>query len=122
MYVTILAGEPEITYEDKYDETMVFKAGGTIMIPVTVTGFPTPTTKWFQDEQELSVTDKVSIETVDNRNTLTIKAVSASNAGTYKITAENKVGSDSAEFVIKIRGKLGHEITSQRTTSIFSRI
>lgn len=87
---------------------MVFKAGSTITIPVTVTGHPTPTTKWYHDEQEISTSDKVTMETVDSRHTLTVKSVSASAAGTYKIVAENKVGSDSAEFVIKVKGTVKH--------------
>ena len=103
-YLPCSTGEPEIIYEDKYDETMVLKAGATIMLPVTVTGFPTPTSKWFHGDMEMFVSDKVTMEVVDNRITLTVKGVSSSNAGTYKIVAENKVGSDSAEFVIKIKG------------------
>jgi hypothetical protein len=93
-------------YEDKYDETMVVKAGATIMIPVTVTGYPTPTTKWYHGDQELRATNGITIEIAETHNTLTVKGVSAKNAGTYRVEAENKVGSDSAEFTVKIKGSL----------------
>ena len=83
---------------------MVVKAGGSIMIPVTVTGHPTPTTKWYHDDKELTDFNGTTIEIVNSHNTLTVKGVSGKNAGTYRIDAENKVGSDSAEFTVKIKG------------------
>ena len=80
------------------------KAGGSIMIPVTVTGHPTPTTKWYHDDKELTDFNGTTIEIVNSHNTLTVKGVSGKNEGTYRIDAENKVGSDSAEFTVKIIG------------------
>ena len=46
------------------------------------------------------------METKDTTATLTIKGVSARNSGAYTVTAENEVGSDTAQFTIIVKGRI----------------
>ena len=103
--ITFFSGEPEILYEDKYDDTLMLKAGGAIVLPVSITGHPRPTVKWFHGDKELIQGNGTTIETNEKSSTLTVKGISAAkNSGNYRVEAENKVGSDSAEFTVKIKG------------------
>ena len=101
----LASGVPEILYEDKYEETQVLKAGGTLILPVSVSGHPEPNISWYHGETELSSANGISIERKDKLSTLTVKGMNSKKAGTYRVTAENSVGSDEAEFTVKVRGR-----------------
>ena len=81
------------------------KAGSSLVLPVTVTGVPTPKIAWYRGEDQMYAGDGVSLQTTDTASTLTVKPVNGTHSGVYKVTAENKVGSDSAEFTVTIKGE-----------------
>ena len=95
---------PEITYEDKYKEPQTLKAGSTLIIHVTISGYPKPKVTWTFNEEAISIKDGTTIETTDTYSTLTIKGVGGANSGSYKVTAENVVASVSADFTVTVRG------------------
>ena len=49
--------------------------------------------------------DSAHVESGDDYSTLTIKDSKGTNSGTYKITAENKVGKDEAEFSVQVKDR-----------------
>ena len=97
----VFTGKPVITYDDKYKSALKLKAGSTLTITVNVTGTPTPKVSWLQAGEPVAAT---SIDTKDNYSTLTVKNVSSKLAGQIQVKAENKVGTDSAEFTVEIQG------------------
>ena len=97
----LLAGKPVITFDDKYKSAQKLKAGSTLTISVNVSGTPTPKVSWLQAGEPVAA---ASVDTKDNQSTLTVKNVTAKLAGQVQVKAENKVGSDSAEFTVEIKG------------------
>jgi len=97
----VLTGKPVITYDDKYKSAVKLKAGSTLTISVDVVGSPTPKVSWLQVEEPVASS---SVETKDNHSTLTVKNATSKHAGKITVKAENKVGADSAEFTVEIKG------------------
>ena len=60
-----------------------------------------------------------SIDTKDGYLTLTAKNVTSKLPGQIQVKAENKVGTDSAEFAIEIKGST---IALQLTSGIFANL
>ena len=85
---------------------MTVKSGATIILPVTASGVPTPTVSWSLNDEPLTVAGDVSIDTKDCTSTVTVRKITSVCAGTYKVSAENEVGSDTAEFVVNVKGML----------------
>ena len=103
--VNVLAGAPEISYDDRLEDTIKLKAGNSIIITVNVSGSPTPQVSWYFGEETIVLGADTSIETTEESSTLTIKGATGKNSGIYRVVAENKAGSDSAEFTAQIRGR-----------------
>jgi len=99
--IAVSAGKPVITYDEKFKSAQKLKAGSTLTIAVNVTGTPTPKVSWLQAGEPVSA---ASVDTKDGYSTLTAKNVTAKLSGQIQVKAENKVGTDSAEFTIEIKG------------------
>ena len=80
---------------------MKLKAGSTLTISVSVSGTPTPKVVWTQAGEPVTA---ASVDTKDSQSTLTVKNVTSKLAGQIQVKAENKVGSDTAEFTVDIKG------------------
>ena len=78
--------------------------GSSVFIEVNVSGQPRPSVAWFHDDATVDETDRVSTATADGWSSLKVKASTAEDAGTYKVTAENAAGFDSAEFKVLVKG------------------
>ena len=81
------------------------KASHTLIILVNIEATPTPTVKWFHGDKELYHGKNVTIETEETFSRLTIKGTTGKQSGTYKITAENKVGKAEEQFTVTVKGK-----------------
>jgi len=78
--------------------------GSSIYIEVNITGQPRPAVNWFHNDHKVDESNRVSTETADGWSSLKVKATTADDAGTYKVTAENAAGFDSAEFRVFVKG------------------
>ena len=96
---------PKITYEDKYRDPQIQKADSILVLVVAVAGVPTPKVTWKHGEDVLTTTNGVTVETSEGQSRLSIKGVTGKDSGSYKVTAENIVGSDEAEFAVTVIGK-----------------
>ena len=96
---------PNIEYDSKM-KTQSLKCGKTLIITATITGLPTPKAAWSLNGQPLQRSVQVNIETKDTYSTLTVKSVTVQDAGTYTLSAQNEVGSTSADFTVVIKGKV----------------
>ena len=102
--VSHLKGKPALTYEEKWKEPQSLKGQTTLIITVNISGSPQPKITWYLGEQEIVKSDTTTIETTDITSTLTVKRVASSDAGIYKVTAQNEAGEDTAEFTIHVKG------------------
>ncbi|ELT96017.1 hypothetical protein CAPTEDRAFT_139759 [Capitella teleta] len=103
----------KFTAKDPYDKPgkpgtpeQKLKAQSTLIISVNVSGEPEPKLIWFKEDEEIGKSETTTIETSKNVSTLTIKKISSSDSGIYKVTAQNEAGEDSADFTITIKGKV----------------
>ena len=87
-------------------QPITVKSGATVILPVTASGVPTPTVSWSLNDEPLSIAGDVTIDTKDSTSTVTVRKITSVCAGTYKVSAENEVGSDTAEFVVNVKGML----------------
>ena len=100
----LLAVAPEITYEDKYKEEQVLRAESTLILFVNVSGTPAPTVSWTHGDESLTTTNGVTVETQAGYSRLSIKGVTAANAGEYSVKATNVAGEADAQFDVTVKG------------------
>lgn len=103
-------------------EAQTIKAGGMFILSVNISGVPVPNVKWYLKDREVSSSGNVTIDTSDTHSTLQVKGSTSKNAGTYRVTAENEVGSDSVELTVTITGmcnKLNTFIVLLFTSKVF---
>ena len=96
---------PKVEYEKKLSSPQQVKAGSMFILPVNITGEPRPTVTWTCNGKPLPTSPDIAIDKTQDSSTLTVKHSKGINSGTYQITAENDVGSDSAEFVVSVTGE-----------------
>jgi len=99
------AAGPVIEYNESLKETQKIKAGKSLVLSVNILGAPTPKATWWRNETEIKSGLDVSVEGDGTFSRLTVKNTSGDVTGTYKVVAENSVGSDSAEFNVVILGQ-----------------
>ena len=99
----VVAAAPKLDYDEKLKQPQRAKAGSMFILQVNVSGFPTPSVNWSLNGKTVSARE-ITIATTPDCSTLTVKGSSAKVAGTYSITAQNAVGTDTAEFNIQVIG------------------
>jgi len=107
-----------IEYSDSLKATQKIKAGKSLVISVNISGAPTPKATWWRNDAEVKSGLDVSIEGDGTFSRLTVKNTSGDVTGKYKVVAENKVGSDSAEFDVVILGQFITIIVSSSFLSV----
>jgi len=80
--------------------------GSSIFIEVNIAGQPRPSVSWFHNDAKIEESNRVSSEAAEGWSSLKVKASTVDDAGTYKVTAENAAGFDSAEFRVLVKGML----------------
>ena len=81
------------------------KAGHSLIIPVNISGHPPCSVSWYLNGRPLDVSGDVRIESGENFSTLTIKPARGKHSGTFKVVAENDVGTDEAELEASVVGE-----------------
>ena len=76
-----------------------------LIINVNMSGEPTPSVNWMLNGRQLDRAPGVSIETGSDHSNLTVKGTTAGHAGKYTITAQNEVGTATADFQVQVIGK-----------------
>lgn len=73
---------------------------------VVIKANPKPIIMWEKDGKTLKEDDRIkTVEDGENKYKLVIKELSLGDVGTYKITAKNSLGEDSAKAQLKTHGK-----------------
>ena len=82
------------------------KAATSLILMVNTQGDPKPDAKWYLGDKQLLSDANTTVEGDGTFSRLTVKGSGSKDSGTYRVTAENEVGSDSAEFQVVVQGKL----------------
>jgi len=95
---------PVIEYSDSLKDMQNVKAGKSLILLVNISASPTAKASWWRNDTELKSGLDVTVEGDGTFSRLTIKNTTGDVTGKYKVIAENKVGSTSAEFNVVILG------------------
>ncbi|KYB28579.1 Muscle M-line assembly protein unc-89-like Protein [Tribolium castaneum] len=102
--VNQLVREPEKPVLIVEKRNPVVNAGGSAMIELQVKGFPKPQVKWTHEGKPIEAGGKYKFLYEDEETmSLVIKDVQKEDAGKYLCTAENEIGSDTAEMTLTVK-------------------
>jgi hypothetical protein len=90
-------------------ERLTVKSGQSLILTVNILGVPTPKSAWCIDGTELKAGGDVGIEGDGTFSRLTVKNTTSKNSGRYTITAENDIGSASADFDCVVQGSFSSQ-------------
>lgn len=98
---------------------LTVKAGTKIELPATVTGKPEPKITWTKADKLLKQENRITIENVPNKSTVTILDSKRSDTGTYIIEAVNVCGRATAVVEVNVLGKGGSCFKNRQTHSSY---
>ena len=85
--------------------------GENFIVSCRASGNPTPSIKWFRDDQLLRGNQSISISQyrsgIFNSSQLTVIGFTSDNVGEYSCVATNNLGNHSRSFQVNELGKLG---------------
>lgn len=82
----------------------IVSVGGSAMLELQVKGYPKPQVKWTHEGKPIEPGGKYKFLYEDEESmSLVIKDVQKEDAGSYQCTAENELGSDSAEMTLTVK-------------------
>ena len=96
---------PKLEIDAQYEGTVQVKGGTSLILPVNMSGVPTPAVTWLHNNKPVAM-DTFNIETGARHTTLKASNSTKALAGSYKVMAENEVGSDTADFTVNVKGGL----------------
>ncbi|XP_073811656.1 projectin protein bent isoform X33 [Musca autumnalis] len=98
----IIATAPKLNVPPRFRGTAYFDKGENVVIKIPFTGVPKPRIQWMRDGDKIESGGHYHVETKERHAVLTIRDGSQLDSGVYRITAENDLGSDTADVVIQI--------------------
>ena len=98
------AETPDFEMHDDLRKTICLRAGGSLRMPVTVTGRPAPALTWSKAGVDLH--NRGFIDVTSTSTTLIIDKVHRYDAGKYTLVAENSAGKQEVHILVKIYGKI----------------
>ena len=112
---------PRLDLSGLRGKTIRVRAGDPLEIVIPMNGAPTPVVEWQINGQPMKPTNRIETQTKDELTWLKIPVSQRTDSGTYKITAKNPYGEDSANIEVLVysapsapRGPLEHSnITAQ---------
>jgi len=104
MCCSTVSAAPTLDYEAKFKSAQQLKAGANLTIPVKVGGMPVPKVEWSLNDEAITASASVIIETIEGQSTLTLKSLTGRSTGKVQVTATNAVGKATAEFQLTVKG------------------
>lgn len=97
-----LEAAPKLRYPRQYEDGLLYEINETVFLKTTIVGKPTPTIEWRHDGQPIVVDDRVEISNTPKFSMLKIHSARRSDRGEYQIHAKNRIGEDTAAFLVTI--------------------
>ncbi|XP_060520388.1 titin homolog isoform X2 [Cylas formicarius] len=96
---------PSIRLPRQYEEGLLFEIGEIIRLKVSVVGRPVPLAFWTHNGESIHSDDRYEIEYADRSFSLKIADASRSDRGEYQVKAVNKLGENTASFLVTVTDK-----------------
>lgn len=93
---------PKLNVPPRFRDLAFFDKGENVVIKIPFTGFPKPKINWWRGAEHIESGGHYSVEETERHAILTIRDGAREDSGSYKITAENELGQDSAIIKIQI--------------------
>ena len=94
---------PTITKQT--EKTVTVERNGTLKLEVSFTGSPVPTMTCTKDTEVIKPDSRTQINEEKNTVTFTMKNVTKTDSGKYKINLHNEYGDVFADFTVKVLGE-----------------
>ncbi|KAM8933512.1 LOW QUALITY PROTEIN: uncharacterized protein RCH25_003938 [Pelodytes ibericus] len=88
------------------EEQIDCKEGDCVLLECILSGEPQPMVMWYQNNKELEISDKFSIEEVDGICKLSIKDIKKDDGGEYKFVAQNRAGAVESISILEVHDTL----------------
>ena len=88
----------------RYIDGLKFCKGDTIHARIMFTGRPTPTATWTIGDKTLKSYKRTEIKTTSRHSILMISEAERTDDGFYRLTVENKLGSDYIDIPVTVIG------------------
>ncbi|GIY11239.1 titin homolog [Caerostris darwini] len=95
---------PKLGYPSSYKEGLTFDCGDTLKVRMTISGKPTPSIKWFFNDTEPFLDNRVSVIQLAESFEILVNELTAKDSGHYKVIASNEMGTDSIDIEVTIAG------------------
>ncbi|XP_054274333.1 titin-like isoform X2 [Macrosteles quadrilineatus] len=95
----------------------IAEEGETVRFQCSVAGHPTPWASWDKDGHIVTPSSRLSVTERDDLRTLELREVTVEDAGLYRVTLENEMGSIEATARLDIIGRQGSRTRSVRAWS-----
>lgn len=83
---------------------MLFEQDETIRLKVSLAGKPSPVVTWYHDGELVSKDARHVFEVMDGESVLKIPDAKRIDRGEYTVKATNKLGEDTASFLVTVTG------------------
>uniref|UniRef100_A0A1B6CDT2 Myosin light chain kinase, smooth muscle-like n=2 Tax=Clastoptera arizonana TaxID=38151 RepID=A0A1B6CDT2_9HEMI len=100
-----------------FPHNRVAEEGETIRFQCSVAGHPTPWASWDKDGSILTLGTRLTIKERDDMRILELREVTMEDAGLYRVTLENEMGSVEATARLDVVGRNGSRARSVRAYS-----
>lgn len=84
----------------------IAEEGETVRFQCAVAGHPTPWASWDKDGHIVTPSARLSVKERDDLRTLELQEVTVEDAGLYRVTLENEMGSVEATARLDVIGQL----------------
>lgn len=87
-----------------YEDGLLFEQDETIRLKVSLAGRPTPVVTWYHDGELICKDTRHMFEMMDSESILKIPDAKRSDRGEYIVKVTNKLGEDTASFLVTVTG------------------
>lgn len=106
---------PKINVPPRFRDTAFFDKGENAVIKIPFIGNPRPRITWQREGETIESGGHYSVETQQRHAILTLRDVNNLDTGSYRLTAENELGSDSVIIKIQISGTVYNHYQQHKT-------
>jgi len=98
----IIEASPRLDIPETYNDGLIFRYDEVIRLKIPMIAKPPPRITWFFDDEPISASEDVQIETTETLTSLRIGAAKRWHCGEFRVLAQNENGEDSASILVTV--------------------
>jgi len=98
----IIEASPRLDVPENYNEGLIFRYEEVIRLKIPMIAKPPPRITWFFDDEPISPSEDVQVESTDTMTSLRIAAAKRWHCGEFRVLAQNENGEDSASILVTV--------------------